>query len=118
MQRRKFLQNISIITASATFPKLSQAETGKKKKYFTTAFITDIHIKPSEIAEAGMQKALQNINQLKQQPDLIFNGGDSIMDALAADKRWRVAVNQEMAAMDTPLCSGDEVAIFPPVTGG
>ena len=56
----------------------------KRKNIFTTAFITDIHIKPSAIAEAGMQKALQNINQLKQSPDFIINGGDSIMDALAA----------------------------------
>ncbi len=39
-------------------------------------------------------------------------------EALGADKRWRVAVNQEMAAMNTPLKAGDEVAIFPPVTGG
>ena len=44
--------------------------------------------------------------------------GGGWSSALAADKRWRVAVNQEMAAMDTTLCSGDEVAIFPPVTGG
>lgn len=28
------------------------------------------------------------------------------------------AVNQEMAAPDTPLRDGDEVAFFPPVTGG
>ena len=40
------------------------------------------------------------------------------LTALSADKRWRVAVNQEMADMDTPLNAGDEVAIFPPVTGG
>lgn len=39
-------------------------------------------------------------------------------DALAAGKRWRVAVNQEMAGLDTPVKSGDEIAIFPPVTGG
>lgn len=39
-------------------------------------------------------------------------------DALAANKPWRVAVNQEIAAFDTPLKSDDEVAIFPPVTGG
>ena len=39
-------------------------------------------------------------------------------DALGSDKRWRVAVNQEMASMDTALNACDEVAIFPPVTGG
>ncbi|MEO6254357.1 MAG: metallophosphoesterase [Ferruginibacter sp.] len=86
MQRRKFLQNISLISAAATLPKLSGAQTPKKKKNFTIAFISDIHVKPSEIAEAGMKKALQNINQIKPQPDFIINGGDSIMDALAANK--------------------------------
>ena len=44
--------------------------------------------------------------------------GGTWSEALGADKRWRVAVNQEMAAMNTPLKPGDEVAIFPPVTGG
>lgn len=44
--------------------------------------------------------------------------GGAWSSALGADKRWRVAVNQEMAAMDTTLRAGDEVAIFPPVTGG
>lgn len=29
-----------------------------------------------------------------------------------------VAVNQDMVKMDTMLKSGDEVAFFPPVTGG
>lgn len=44
--------------------------------------------------------------------------GDAWAAALDAGKRWRVAVNQEMASLDTPLRAGDEVAIFPPVTGG
>ena len=44
--------------------------------------------------------------------------GGAWSDALAPDKRWRVAVNQVLAAMHTPLNAGDEVAIFPPVTGG
>ncbi len=48
--------------------------------------MSDIHIKPSEIAEAGMQKAIQSINHLEQAPDFIINGGDSVMDALAASK--------------------------------
>ena len=38
--------------------------------------------------------------------------------ALATTKNLRVAVNQEMASMQTPLQDGDEIAFFPPVTGG
>lgn len=30
----------------------------------------------------------------------------------------RCAVNQELATADTPVADGDEVAYFPPVTGG
>jgi molybdopterin synthase sulfur carrier subunit len=39
-------------------------------------------------------------------------------EAFAPGKRWRVAVNQQMADAATPLKPGDEVAFFPPVTGG
>lgn len=31
---------------------------------------------------------------------------------------FRVAVNQEMVGLDATIATGDEVAIFPPVTGG
>ena len=30
----------------------------------------------------------------------------------------KIAVNQEQATPDTPIKGGDEVALFPPVTGG
>ena len=39
-------------------------------------------------------------------------------EALAPGKAWRVAVNQRMADPGTPLKPGDEIAFFPPVTGG
>jgi molybdopterin synthase sulfur carrier subunit len=39
-------------------------------------------------------------------------------EAFASGKGWRVAVNQRMADPATPLRAGDEVAFFPPVTGG
>ena len=39
-------------------------------------------------------------------------------DALAPANNWRVAVNQVMAHAQTPIAAGDEVAFFPPVTGG
>ncbi len=38
--------------------------------------------------------------------------------ALVAGKTIRCAVNQDFAAPDTPVAGGDEVALFPPVTGG
>ena len=37
---------------------------------------------------------------------------------LADGKPIRIAVNQDMAALDTPIRQGDEIAFFPPVTGG
>lgn len=39
-------------------------------------------------------------------------------DALANSKVVKVAVNQEHVPYDHPLSPGDEVALFPPVTGG
>jgi molybdopterin synthase sulfur carrier subunit len=39
-------------------------------------------------------------------------------EAFAPGKAWRVAVNQQMASPATPVRAGDEVAFFPPVTGG
>ena len=38
--------------------------------------------------------------------------------ALAPERRVLAAVNQEHAGPDRPLADGDEVAFFPPVTGG
>jgi sulfur-carrier protein len=37
---------------------------------------------------------------------------------LAPQRNFRVAVNQEMASAETEISAGDEIAIFPPVTGG
>ncbi|TAD91471.1 MAG: molybdopterin converting factor subunit 1 [Alphaproteobacteria bacterium] len=39
-------------------------------------------------------------------------------DAFSRPEAIRCAVNQEFAEPDQPLAAGDEVALFPPVTGG
>ena len=39
-------------------------------------------------------------------------------DKLATAKNLRCAVNQEMAGPEVAIKDGDEVAFFPPVTGG
>lgn len=39
-------------------------------------------------------------------------------DAFADLRLVRVAVNQDYVGLDHPVAAGDEVAFFPPVTGG
>lgn len=50
--------------------------------------------------------------------DVLRARGGVWAEELAAGKNFRVAVNQDMAGMEAPIEDSDEVAIFPPVTGG
>ena len=59
--------------------------------------------------------------QVKTVADLVaFLGtrGGGFAEAFADLKRVRAAVNQEHAAFSVTLTDHDEVAFFPPVTGG
>ncbi len=47
---------------------------------------------------------------------LCARGGD--WSALAAGRAVRAAVNQDLARPETRIAAGDEIAFFPPVTGG
>ena len=61
---------------------------------------------PGEVTTAGALRA-----------HLRARGG-AWAEALAEGRTLRVAVDQAMAAAETPLRDGAEVAFFPPVTGG
>lgn len=50
--------------------------------------------------------------------DWLRQRGGVWAEQLAEGRAWRTAVNQDMAGPETVLNEGDEVAIFPPVTGG
>jgi len=49
---------------------------------------------------------------------LLRQRGGAWETELAAGKIFRIAINQEMAEPDSAIRNGDEIAIFPPVTGG
>lgn len=55
----------------------------KRKRVLRIAHLTDIHIQPERKAALGFAKCLEHVNRLKDKPDVIFTGGDLIMDALA-----------------------------------
>jgi len=44
--------------------------------------------------------------------------GGGYAEAFADPKRLRAAVNQIHAGFDAAIAAGDEIAFFPPVTGG
>jgi 3',5'-cyclic-AMP phosphodiesterase len=85
MKRKSFLQTSAAVIGSSLLPTFSFANDPAKKS-IRFAHITDIHLKPGLIQEAGMAKALHHVQQLKPKVDFIINGGDSIMDSLEVDK--------------------------------
>lgn len=59
----------------------------------------------------------EQINTVAKLRSLLQKKGDLWCEYLAYGKAL-VAVNQEMTSDDTALKDGDEIAFFPPVTGG
>ncbi len=89
MKRKTFLQRSAAVIGGSLLPSLSFAEDPKKRS-IRFAHLTDIHVKPGLIPEKGMAKAFQHVqglNRLNPEVEFIINGGDSIMDALEADKQ-------------------------------
>lgn len=71
------------------------------------------------IGRSGERLALPaGVGTAAQLLDWLETRGDGYRAAFADRARLRIAVNQRFAGADAPLAAGDEVAIFPPVTGG
>ncbi len=58
------------------------------------------------------------VTTVAQLLDWLKGRGPGYAEALADLDALRVAVNQEYARPGDPVGPGDEVALFPPVTGG
>jgi len=65
-----------------------------------------------EVPSAGGPRTVGDLAALLRQR------GGAWTDVLAEDETIMAAVNQTMARPETPIEDGDEVAFFPPVTGG
>jgi 3',5'-cyclic AMP phosphodiesterase CpdA len=87
MKRSTFLQSTAAVIGSSLLPSISFGEENNKPGKIRFAYLTDTHLKPDAIAEAGFAKALHHAQSVKPKVDFIINGGDSIMDSLEADKQ-------------------------------
>ena len=59
-----------------------------------------------------------SVRDLEELRAFLVARGGAWEQELAPSKPVRAAVNQAMAVGDVPVSDGDEVAFFPPVTGG
>ena len=99
MDRKKFIASLSLAStahiSSASRHKYMNRDrrdrlqdSVKKFSGFRLAHITDPHIYPKNQAPEKMANALRHIQTQKDPPVGILSGGDSIMDALGASKKY------------------------------
>jgi Icc protein len=78
------------------------------------AHLTDVHVQPELGAAQGLRRCLEHACSRSPRPDLILNGGDSIMDAFNKDEartraqwaEWH-AVLKDFAAVPIRHCVGN-----------
>jgi molybdopterin synthase sulfur carrier subunit len=73
-----------------------------------------------EALGSGREELLlpSDINTLGALRTHLAQRGEAWAKEMAAGRNLRAAVNQDIATADTPVKDGDEIAFFPPVTGG
>jgi molybdopterin synthase sulfur carrier subunit len=84
----------------------------KVKVLFFAALREQVGVQSEEVELPGDKSTVAALRS-----HLAARGG-AWQSALSEKKLLRFAVNQDMARTDATLEAGDEVAFFPPVTGG
>jgi 3',5'-cyclic AMP phosphodiesterase CpdA len=79
-----------------------------RKRSLRIAHLTDIHVQPERGAEKGMEAALEHAQGQSDKPDLIFTGGDLIMDAFGADEartkvQWDIFTRVLKSTVEVPI---------------
>lgn len=83
MQSRRDVLAIGAGAALSTVPLVGEAAPARRR-VLRIAHITDVHIQPERKAGLGFERCLEHAQS--QRPDVIFMGGDLVMDSLNCDK--------------------------------
>ena len=65
--------------------------------------------------QVALPEDVKNLGALRA---WLVRRGETWSQALGESTKVRAAVNQDMAGGDAKIADGDEIAFFPPVTGG
>lgn len=84
ISRRNLLKGVAAVGAASMLPSLSTSMVRRPKRSIRFAHFADIHVQPEKRAGIGMMRALRHCQDLKDKPEMIFTGGDLVMDAFAA----------------------------------
>lgn len=88
LTRREALKGMGVAVAGGALLASGAGEAlaaPKRKRSLRIGHITDVHVQPERGAPEGMAICLNQIQSLKDKPDLIINTGDCIMDSMGAD---------------------------------
>ena len=67
------------------------------------------------LEELDLPEGVRTVGALRT---LLRSRGEPWQSAFAEGRAMRTAVNQSLAKADATVAAGDEIAFFPPVTGG
>jgi hypothetical protein len=71
--------------AAAPAAPIAPSVAGQRKRALRVAHLTDIHVQPERGAGDGFAACLHHVQSQPDRPDVIFTGGDSIMDSMSKD---------------------------------
>lgn len=102
------------LTTFGSGPALAAEASAPPKRVLRIAHLTDVHVQPERGAPQGMAAALRHVHEQADRPDIIFTGGDSIMDSFGANRdrtqvQWSLWQDVLKSECDLPIesCIGN-----------
>lgn len=114
LNRRELLTATGATVAGLMFQHEGQAATPSTERVLRLAHLTDLYLLDDRNAPAGLIAALKYVHALKDRPDLIMTGGDTIMDSLAESDtsttaQWKLyhEIMQRECSIEVKSCIGN-----------
>lgn len=95
MDRKEWFKSLGLVSAGVVAGKFvifrsDKPKTGAKR-VLRIAHMTDPHLNPSNQSAHWTKECIKHIQTLEDKPDVIFNGGDTINDALGRSEQEVIA---------------------------